>query len=211
MSHKDLIASKVCPFDSPNFMLLRTKATKIWKCLIAVKSTPRARVAIAELLQMLRYRYKMIRQFSQIEKSFQKYSLVEERIIPGQPHIGWQTPAKFLVFFSLATLSAVGRHFFHDSLNATTVTTSDDAVSSWKTQEWVIRYGLGLAFITKTLLACTAAAAYKQRIWRDFRQTQYTVAGINAISDATTEILSFADWEFLRRAKIAVLLAALTW
>jgi hypothetical protein len=154
-------------------------------------------------------RYKMIRQFSQIEKSFQKDSLVEERIIPGQPHVGWQTPAKLLVFFSLGTLSAVGRHFFYDSLNATTVT-SDDAVSSSKTQEWVIRYGLGLAFITKTLLACTAAAAYKQRIWTDFRQTPYTVAGINAISDATTDILSFANWEFLRRAKIAVLLAALT-
>ncbi|KAH7223096.1 hypothetical protein BKA60DRAFT_538538 [Fusarium oxysporum] len=145
------------------------------------------------------------------QKILPKDSPVEERMIPDQPHVGWQTAAKLLVFFSLGALSAVGHHFFYDSLNATTVTTSDDAVSSWKTQGWLMRYGFGLTFIIKTLLVCTVAAAYKQRIWTHFRQTPYTVAGINAISDATTDVLSFASWVFLRRARIAVLLAALTW
>lgn len=125
--------------------------------------------------------------------------------------VGWQTPAKMLGLLGLGILSAIGHHLLYASLDSTPVRTPEDGVPGWKTQEWISRYGLGLAFVTKTLLACAVAVAYKQRIWTDFRQQPYTVAGINAMCDATTDIMSFSRGEFLWRAKMATLLAILTW
>ncbi|KAF4947196.1 hypothetical protein FSARC_14015 [Fusarium sarcochroum] len=126
-------------------------------------------------------------------------------------HVRWQTPAKMLALFGLGTLSAIGHHLFYESLNSTPVRTAHDGSPAYKTQEWISRYGLAFAFITKILLASSVAIAYKQHIWTKFRRQPYQVSTINAMYDATTDVLSFGSWEFLCRAKIATILALLTW
>ncbi|KAH7141648.1 hypothetical protein EDB81DRAFT_722915 [Dactylonectria macrodidyma] len=134
-----------------------------------------------------------------------------EEVETAQWRVGWQTPAKMLGFLVLGIISALSHHLYYLSLSSTPVRTREDGAQAWATQVWISRYGLALAFTTKTFLACAVAIAYKQRIWTNFRQRPYSVSGINAIYDATTDILSFTNWEFVWRAKMATFLAALTW
>ncbi|RTE76954.1 hypothetical protein BHE90_008576 [Fusarium euwallaceae] len=125
--------------------------------------------------------------------------------------IGLATRAKMLGLLALGILSALGHHLLYSYLDNKPVRTLVDGAPRWKTQDWITRYGLALAFITKTILAASVAVAYKQRIWTNLRQKAYTVSGINAMYDATTDILSFASLEFVWKAKLATILAALTW
>lgn len=125
--------------------------------------------------------------------------------------IGLATRAKMLGLLGLGILSALGHHLLYSSLDNKPVRTLEDGAPRWKTQDWITRYGFALAFITKTILAASVAVAYKQRIWTNFRQKAYTVSGINAMYDATTDITSFTSLEFLWKAKLATILAALTW
>ncbi|KAF7557586.1 hypothetical protein G7Z17_g623 [Cylindrodendrum hubeiense] len=140
----------------------------------------------------------------------QPYSPTEE-VKTAQWRVGWQTPAKMLGFLALGIISALGHHLYYSSLDSTPVRAREDGAQTWTTQEWISRYGIALAFTTKTFLACAVAIAYKQRIWTNFRRRPYSVSGINAIYDATTDILSFMNWEFIWKAKMATFLAALTW
>ncbi|GAW27062.1 hypothetical protein SAMD00023353_6500610 [Rosellinia necatrix] len=124
---------------------------------------------------------------------------------------GWQAAAKMLGLLGSGILSAVGHHLLYQHLKSKPVKTYEDGTPVWATQEWVGRYELVFAFVTKTLLASAVTEAYKQHIWKNFRSQPYTLSAINAMYDATSNILSFATWGFVWNAKVATTLAILTW
>jgi len=125
--------------------------------------------------------------------------------------VNWQAPTKMISLLLIGSLCAGGHHLFYQSLNASPVRTKAEGAPDWATQDWIIRYGVAFAFLAKTFLAAAVAIAYKQHIWINFRQQAYSVAAIDAIYDATTDLFSFLNVEMLHQAKTATFLALLVW
>jgi hypothetical protein len=95
----------------------------------------------------------------------------------------------------LSIALAVSHHILYRSLDGKPARTREGRASKWATQEWIGKYGVTFAFLTKTLLA-GSVVANKQYIWTSL-QRPYSVFGINAMYNATTDISSFGNWEFL--------------
>ncbi|KAK2616877.1 hypothetical protein QQS21_000255 [Conoideocrella luteorostrata] len=125
--------------------------------------------------------------------------------------LSWRPAATMFGLLGLGISSALGHHFFNKSLDSKPTRTAEIYGPSWGNQQRIGRYGLALAFLTKTLLAGAVAFAYKQHIWTNFRQRPYSLCGLNSMYDATSNIFAFASGEFLGKATVASLLAALVW
>jgi hypothetical protein len=106
---------------------------------------------------------------------------------------------------------AVGHHVVNTALDHTPVKTVEDGAPDFVTQKWIGRYGIALAFLTKTLLAGAVTIAYKQHIWLNFRRCGYTIDVINALYDATNDFSSLLNVDMIWNAKSASLLALFSW
>ncbi|EGX88109.1 hypothetical protein CCM_09245 [Cordyceps militaris CM01] len=126
--------------------------------------------------------------------------------------IYWLTIVQMISFFAAGVAFSVGHHLFYNSLNGTEVTATKNGTSRWdlQRQEWKIRVGTGFAFIAKTCLASAIVVAYKQRVWTSCRQRAYSIAGLDALFSAPTDLLAFINSELLC-CKLATVLAALVW
>ncbi|ATY67313.1 hypothetical protein A9K55_000361 [Cordyceps militaris] len=126
--------------------------------------------------------------------------------------IYWLTIVQMVSFFAAGVAFSVGHHLFYNSLNGTEVTATKNGTSRWdlQRQEWKIRVGTGFAFIAKTCLASAIVVAYKQRVWTSCRQRAYSIAGLDALFSAPTDLLAFVNSELLC-CKLATVLAALVW
>jgi hypothetical protein len=127
--------------------------------------------------------------------------------------IYWLAPAKMLSLFIAGIALAVGHHCYYRSLAGTKVMPTDIAASAWDIdrQEWKIRFGTAFAFLAKTCLATSIAIAYTQHIWATCREKAYSISGLDAMFNATSDVLAFASADLTLRSKVAALLAALVW
>ncbi|KAK9425359.1 hypothetical protein SUNI508_13095 [Seiridium unicorne] len=128
--------------------------------------------------------------------------------------INWRSPTKMIALFLGGTVCALGHHLYYANLDNTVVV---NITSRWNleavrdSQEWKIRFGTGFAFLTKTMFAAAVAIAYQQRLWVTTRKQTVTINGLDAMFSAANNIFSFANLEFLRRAKLGAALALLVW
>lgn len=118
--------------------------------------------------------------------------------------IHWYSPALMVGLFLLGIASSIAHHLFYQSLHNTDVESS-------LSQEWAIRIGTGLAFITKASLAAAIGVAYTQRLWVTLRQKAITMQGVDDLFLMTVDPTAFFNWEVLKVAKLLFLMAASMW
>ena len=78
-------------------------------------------------------------------------------------------------------------------------------------QEWAIRTGTGLAFITKASLAAAVGVAYTQRLWLTLRKKSITMQAVDDLFLLTADPTSFFSWEALRLGTLLWFMAASMW
>lgn len=79
--------------------------------------------------------------------------------------------------FILGIVFAVSHHFYYNSLAGTKVENTAD-------QQWPVRSGTVLAFLTKALLAATVAAAHTHYVWTMMRSKSASVGRIDSMFGA---------------------------
>lgn len=118
--------------------------------------------------------------------------------------IYWKVPILLVITFFLGVAFALGHHFLYKHYDGREVGDTSE-------QEWIIRGGTALAFLTKTFLASALTMAYAQYVWLTFRKKFITVQAIDAVLAASHNLLSFLNGEMYWKAKTATLLALVIW
>ncbi|KAK4459662.1 hypothetical protein QBC42DRAFT_299192 [Cladorrhinum samala] len=132
----------------------------------------------------------------------------------GRWGLHWQAPSTMVAFFIFGVTMAVGHHLFYKRLEGKLVvgTSSDwDLEAFLHGQEWKIRFGTALAFLTQSLFAKAIDQAFQQTVWVAARNKAITVDGLDAMFSAGSSLLSFSKLEFLRKATLGALLGLLKW
>lgn len=125
-------------------------------------------------------------------------------------NINWRTPLTMVSLLLGGGAVASGHHIFYQSLNGTSVD-SNDHIWSMSTQEWNVRYGTALAFVTKTCLAAAVSLAYRQQIWISLRNKYFKISAINAMFEAVNDPFAFLDLDFVWESRLGATLALMTW
>ncbi|KAF4624735.1 hypothetical protein G7Y89_g13434 [Cudoniella acicularis] len=118
-----------------------------------------------------------------------------------------------MVGFMLAGLGlAIIHHFYYASLRDSEAL-SDTGLYIWNTgsQEWKIRYGTALAFVSKTAMAAAISYAYQEHLWRTLQKKAITIRGLDAASIVLDNLSSLFNAEYISKAKIGAVLVVLTW
>lgn len=119
--------------------------------------------------------------------------------------IYWRSPALMAAFYLAGIAFSMGHHGYYSSLNNTIAGTQSQ-------QQWSIRIGTGLAFLTKTCLAAVISIAFVQFLWVYAKGKQgATLAAFDAMFSLTSNPLSIFSRHVLRRAKVLALLASVSW
>ncbi|KAK4198247.1 hypothetical protein QBC40DRAFT_341408 [Triangularia verruculosa] len=105
------------------------------------------------------------------------------------------------ICFIFGAACAAGHHIFYSTLNGKPAT--DQLVMQ--------RYGTLLAFGAKAGLAAAVVEAAHQRVWVTARKRMMSVDALDSLFSITESLASFANWEVLKAAKIAALLALFVW
>lgn len=103
--------------------------------------------------------------------------------------------------FILGLMGALAHHAFYKSLHG----------HEAKNQLQMVRYGTALAYFTKATLVGTVVLSYRQRIWQTFRSRVLTLGAIDALFAATDDPTYFKNWEMIRNAKLATIMALASW
>lgn len=115
--------------------------------------------------------------------------------------IHWWTPTSMVGLFILGLIGALAHHAFYKSLHG----------HEAKNQLQMVRYGTALAYFTKATLVGTVILSYRQRIWQTFRNRVLTLGAIDALFAATDDPTYFKNWEMIRNAKLATVMALASW
>jgi hypothetical protein len=118
--------------------------------------------------------------------------------------IYWKVPILLVTTFILGVASALGHHFLYKHYDGREVGDTSE-------QEWIIRGGTALAFLTKTFLTSALTLAYAQHAWLTFRKKFVTIQAIDAVLAASHNLLSFLNGEMYWKAKTSTLLALVIW
>jgi hypothetical protein len=124
--------------------------------------------------------------------------------------VNWRAPFKMLGLLVSGVGLALGHYFYFKSLDGTIVVPPKSRFDL-DDQEWHARFGTALAFLVKTCFAAAVAIAYKQSAWLNMRSNAHCVSGLDSIFSGTTDILAYLSFDFLLHAKVAALIAGVTW
>ncbi|KAF9771459.1 hypothetical protein IL306_010902 [Fusarium sp. DS 682] len=101
---------------------------------------------------------------------------------------------------SLALLLGIGHHFYYDYLNG-------KIVENKSQQEWYLRGGTGIAFLTRALLSAAVGFAYTQILWQTLRSKSVTIQGINSLFGILHDAWDFTTWELWTAAPALAVVA----
>lgn len=118
--------------------------------------------------------------------------------------IHWYTPVSMIFLFILGIGSAVGHHLFYAAM-------ADTHAGDHAHQEWVNRIGSGLAFLCKSSLVAVIGISHTQWVWVTLRSRFMTLNGIDALFGVATDPIFFINFDMLRHAKLATLMAITIW
>lgn len=104
----------------------------------------------------------------------------------------------------LGVALAIGHHLFYDYLN-------NRIVQNQNQQEWFLRIGTGVAFLTRALLSAAVGIAYTQILWRTLRSKSVTIQGINSMFGVPHNAWDFTTSELWTAAPALTVIAAIAW
>lgn len=127
---------------------------------------------------------------------------------PPRNVVQWGVPIskqiQMIACVLLGILLALGHHLFFSSLNTT-------AVGSTSRQQWAIAFGTAFAFLIASFLGLAVSSAYTQFIWAYLRKNTLSLSGIDKIFSLTSDLTGFLSLELMKRAKLVMLFAILSW
>lgn len=100
----------------------------------------------------------------------------------------------------------MAQHFLYSSLH-----NKDVAKDSESFQLWVSLTGSSLAFLTKVCFTAVLAISRTQWVWVTLRKRRMTLGGIDALFGVSSDPTFFSNFNMLRHAKLATLMAILMW
>ena len=110
---------------------------------------------------------------------------------------GWPMYALFCFGFAFA----VGHHTFYNSLDGKP---ADDQIL-------MMRFGGLLSYAAKASLVAAVIFAYRQLIWVTAIHNVMRLRAIDSLFAAVNEPQALLNWEFVKKARVAVCLAVLAW
>lgn len=116
----------------------------------------------------------------------------------------WKAPSMMLLFILVGVGFGLGHHKYYDSFN-------DQPVLSNDQQQWAIRIGTGLAFLTKTAFTAAVGITFSQYLWVIARKRALRLRSLDAAFTLISNPVSFFDFGVLRSAKVLVILALSSW
>lgn len=119
-------------------------------------------------------------------------------------NIHWRSPMLMMGLVLSGICMALSHNFYYRSLDGT-------VVSSETSQQWAIRIGTALAFLTQSSLASAVGIAYTQRIWVTVKEKPISLQNIDKVFSLGTDPFSFFSLEILTSVKVLCLLAASMW
>ena len=127
---------------------------------------------------------------------------------PSRPLVKWGVPlykkVQMVGYVLLGAILAIGHHLFFHSLNA-------KVVGSTSRQQWAIAFGTAFAFLVVCFLSLAVSAAYMQYVWRFLRKASISIKGIDKIFALTSDLSGFFSLELLKKAKLVLLFALVSW
>jgi hypothetical protein len=99
---------------------------------------------------------------------------------------------------------AIGHHFYYYSLNGT-------IVPGQSQQEWSLRIGTGLAFLTKTFLTTAVGIACVQNLWWILRLKPVRLSTLDSMWDIRGSIFNFFDPFLWVRGPNVAILGLISW
>jgi len=77
--------------------------------------------------------------------------------------------------------------------------------------QWIIRSGTAIALTGRLLFSASIGVAFPQRVWKSLRSHFVSLDAVDGLFKLRDDATSFLSSEILRRAKLAVVLAAMSW
>ncbi|KAL4925510.1 uncharacterized protein BDV17DRAFT_183888 [Aspergillus undulatus] len=99
---------------------------------------------------------------------------------------------------------AIGHHFYYFSLDGT-------IVPGQSQQEWSLRVGTGMAFLTKTFLTTAVGIALVQNLWWILRLRPVRLSTLDSMWDVRGNIFSFLDLHIWLRGPNVAVLGLISW
>ncbi|KAL4786620.1 hypothetical protein BJX76DRAFT_95580 [Aspergillus varians] len=118
--------------------------------------------------------------------------------------IHWRMPTAMAVCWIIGLGLALGHHFYYFSLNGT-------VVPGQTQQEWSLRVGTGLAFLTKTFLTTAVGIACVQNLWWILRLKPVRMSTLDSMWNIRGNIFNFFDLHIWRRGPNVALLGLISW
>ncbi|KXX76594.1 hypothetical protein MMYC01_204843 [Madurella mycetomatis] len=127
---------------------------------------------------------------------------------PGRPRPSrWREwswfrgPGPMYAAFCLGIIFAGSHHAFYSSLNGKP---ADDQIR-------MMRMGGLLSYAAKASFVSSVVFAYRQQVWVTARRKRLRLRTIDGLFAAVDEFVALLNWEFAKKAKVAMALAVLTW
>lgn len=117
--------------------------------------------------------------------------------------IYWLNPTAMLSFLLLGIVCAVAHHLYYMSLDQSSV----DAFN----QEWAVRIGTALAFLTRAFLVGSAAMGLQQYSWLILRRTPLSIGAIDDLIGVLGDLIPFINFELWRRAFGGLFVGLVIW
>lgn len=119
--------------------------------------------------------------------------------------VKWYKEPMYMVLFAIIGLGlAIGHHGYYSSLHGSL------AGSNTK-QQWAHNIGNMFAIAVVATLHAANGLAYSQYSWTVVRGKSFTVEALDKLFSLTSDPLGFFNWEVLKRAPLAFLLALTCW
>jgi hypothetical protein len=109
-----------------------------------------------------------------------------------------------LLFLVLGISTALVHHFYYRGLMGS-------IAGNTARQQGVIWFGTGLNNVTLFFLNSANGIALTQAIWWTVKRHAMTIGGLDNLFALSTDITGFINFELLRRAKIAIIIAFIFW
>jgi hypothetical protein len=122
----------------------------------------------------------------------------------------WKAPALMISSFIIGVLLALGHHLYYASLAGSIVRDSNGSNWALYSQEWILRFGLGVAFLVKAF-ATAVGLGYTQYVWDAVKQNSVTIGGLNAFFSAIEDPWAFRRLETWIKSPLGMMIALTAW
>ncbi|KAL5001675.1 hypothetical protein BDV10DRAFT_148449 [Aspergillus recurvatus] len=132
------------------------------------------------------------------------FSKSDSDTLENKHGIHWRMPAAMAICWIIGLGLALGHHFYYFSLNGT-------IVPGQTQQEWSLRVGTGLAFLTKTFLTTGVGIACVQNLWWILRLKPVRLSTLDSMWDIRGNIFNFLDPHVWLRSPNVAILGLISW